>query len=217
MKLKVVLAAVLMLGAFGAQAGFTKTDWNAVGDNLVTVDSSTGLEWLNLTATDNKSVSMVQEQMSTIYAGWRLPTNAEVVAMMSNMFNVPSSSLEFNTMTARSPSQLNSGANYFAKMMSNGASTTANHLGFYYDEDNVLRVTGVYLNDYGTYSFIVGLESADVYNYNSTLTGISNVGGVFLVKDSVSIEPEPVPSPLGLGLLGLLGVALASRRRQAKV
>lgn len=40
-----------------------------------------------------------------------------------------------------------------------------------------------------------------------------------LVRDSASIEPEPVPvpSPFGLGLLGLLGVALTSRRRQVKL
>lgn len=210
---------VLVLLSTTANAAFEKTDWNTVGDKMVTVDTSTGLEWLNLVATDNMSVGTVNAFLSTKFAGWRLPTNAEVVAMMSGVFNVPSSTLEFNQTTARSPSTLNSGANYFAKMMSNGALTTANHLGLYYDEDNILRATGVYLNDFGTYAYITGLENSVSYGINSHFSSISNIGGVMLVRDSASIEPEPVPvpSPFGLGLLGLLGVALTSRRRQVKL
>lgn len=207
----------LALFSMAADAAFEKTDWNAAGDKLVTVDTSTGLEWLNLAATDNMSVGIVNAFLPTTFAGWRLPTNAEVVTMMNNMFDVSQSwSLELGTITARSPSHMNTGANRFATMMSNGGVAMANHLGLYYDENNVLRITGVYLNDYGAYAFIFGLENTNIYDYNSTLAVYNNIGGVMLVRDSVNIEPEPTPVPVmgGFGILGALSLMLVAGRRR---
>lgn len=215
-KLKWLAIIALMLTTATANAAFQKTDWKAPGDALVAVDSDTGLEWLNLAATDNKSVAMVRSELATVYAGWRLPTNAEVAAMMSSIFEVPISTLEFNKVTARSPSHLNNGALRFARMMSNGAITTANHHGFYYDEDGLLRTVGTYLNDYGTYAVIAGLEHVYAYNDSSVLTSL-NIGGVMLVRDQASIEPEPKPVPVmgGFGVLGALSLLWGARRRSS--
>lgn len=43
--------------------GFTKIDWNNNSDNLITRDNSTGLEWLNLQATDGMTTRSVIQQL----------------------------------------------------------------------------------------------------------------------------------------------------------
>lgn len=217
MSIKWVAIVSLMFLSMTADAAFQKTDWSNVGDELVTIDTSTGVEWLNLAATDNKSIEQVRAELLTTYSGWRLPTNDEVSALMYGIYR-DVMSLEFSFYDARSNTALFwEGANSFAKLMSDGTTSVSYHLGLYFDEDGVIRDAGAYLNEGGAYTATHGLENTSIYS-ESTAIALSGVGGVFLVRGSDPVapdpkpEPSPVPSPLGLGLLGLMGAVLLSRR-----
>lgn len=81
------LASALLLSAFSfaSQAAWVSTDWKVAGDAKASLDDSTGIEWLDLTQTDFKSIQEVQGLLSTTYAGWRFPTAQEVRAMMTSI------------------------------------------------------------------------------------------------------------------------------------
>lgn len=87
---KVLLAMSIAVSAlaFNANAAFVATDWQVAGDKKATLDTTTGIEWLDLTLTDGKSYSEVSALLSTTLAGWRFPTQAEVHQMMSSFFSV---------------------------------------------------------------------------------------------------------------------------------
>jgi len=82
MKKILTIAALAMAFQFsaGANAELISTDFENEGDNLVTLDTDTGLEWLDLSLTRNQTMRNVD----SILAGpvnqgvWRLPTEEEV-------------------------------------------------------------------------------------------------------------------------------------------
>lgn len=82
--IKLIPALSLALASMNASAGLTYSDWKEVGDKMVSLDTDTGLEWLDLTVTDNQSYTQVSELLSTTYKGWRLPTYDEVNHMISS-------------------------------------------------------------------------------------------------------------------------------------
>jgi hypothetical protein len=87
MKLKATLiATVLLLSAASAQASLVETDWNNLGDGLATLDTDTGIEWLDLTQTLGMSINQAEGLLGSTFDGWRLPTGAEVTQMMVNAF-----------------------------------------------------------------------------------------------------------------------------------
>jgi hypothetical protein len=82
-----LIAATLLLSITSAQAAFVQTDWSTTGDALATLHEETGLEWLNLSETNNMSINGVQALLDTTYSGWRLPTRSEVSTMMNDVFS----------------------------------------------------------------------------------------------------------------------------------
>jgi hypothetical protein len=54
------------------EIGFFKVDYLTEGDNLLTLDTSTGIEWLNLNVTSMKSVTEVLAD--PLFSNWRIPT-----------------------------------------------------------------------------------------------------------------------------------------------
>jgi hypothetical protein len=85
MKLLTKLFAIsaISLASLSANAELISTDWKTTGDSLATLDSETGIEWLDLTQTWNLSILTVQGLLDTNYEGWRLPTRNEVAVMMN--------------------------------------------------------------------------------------------------------------------------------------
>tara|TARA_Y100001973_G_scaffold90104_1_gene137226 strand:+ start:525 stop:1247 length:723 start_codon:yes stop_codon:yes gene_type:complete len=82
---KILLACVFTFVSLGANAEFVAGDWKVEGDGLVTADLDTGIEWLSLTETRGMSFNQVSTLLSAEYAGWRLPTRAEVNGLMANI------------------------------------------------------------------------------------------------------------------------------------
>jgi acetyltransferase-like isoleucine patch superfamily enzyme len=62
-------------------------DWNSIGDGLITRDTDTGLDWLDVSYTDNRSYNDVFSAINTpgneLY-GWRYATLEEVEALWIN-------------------------------------------------------------------------------------------------------------------------------------
>lgn len=161
-----------------ASAAFVYTDWKNTGDKAAILDSNTGIEWLRLDHVNKKSMAQILSELSTVYAGWRLPTNDEVTALMTGIYG--GANMEFTNTTSRSGTYRN-GANAFINMMSNGYKTTAHHVGLYYDENGVVRLAGAYANEGGAYTISYGLSYGATLNENSVLSHYR--AGVFLVSD----------------------------------
>ncbi|VAW50964.1 hypothetical protein MNBD_GAMMA05-2541 [hydrothermal vent metagenome] len=76
-------------------AAIISADWLAADDNLITQDTSTGLEWLDLTATSSRSYNDVSAKLGSgdEFDGWRYATEADVVGFFdsfggdSNFYN----------------------------------------------------------------------------------------------------------------------------------
>ena len=58
-----------------------RTDWKVLGDEKTTLNTTTGLEWLDLNETKNKSIIQVKSELATTYAGFRLATETEITAL----------------------------------------------------------------------------------------------------------------------------------------
>ena len=67
-------------------SGFGHGDWKA-GDGLVTHDYYTGLDWLKMPATANKTLETVNNQTAagSVYHGWRVANNYEVISFFNNI------------------------------------------------------------------------------------------------------------------------------------
>jgi hypothetical protein len=77
---KYVLGAFLCLLVFNVNAAIISTDWRFRSDNLITQDTDSGLERLDLTVTDGLSYYDVVALMGDgdSLQGWRYTTRAEV-------------------------------------------------------------------------------------------------------------------------------------------
>jgi hypothetical protein len=98
MKLKLTLIA-LLISATSAHAELVATDWKNTGDGLATLDTATGIEWLDLTQTGNMSINQVESLTGVggTFEGWRLPTRAEVMQMMRNAFPTNSAQIQIGS------------------------------------------------------------------------------------------------------------------------
>jgi hypothetical protein len=68
-------------------ATLIEKDWKLTGDGLLTYDSDTNFEWIDMTVTRNMSVNYVSSQLSTggLFEGFRYATNAEVTELFLSL------------------------------------------------------------------------------------------------------------------------------------
>ena len=71
---------------FSASAAIISVDWKTSGDNLVTRDTVSGLDWLDLTETNGLSYDYVGGQLTAggQFAGWHVANGLEVVDLFAN-------------------------------------------------------------------------------------------------------------------------------------
>ncbi len=82
-RLLTVLAAGILV-APAAQAELLEVDLNTPGDALVTRDTDTGLDWLDLTESTNLSFDQVEGDVGGFISdGWRHATAAEVCGLFA--------------------------------------------------------------------------------------------------------------------------------------
>jgi uncharacterized repeat protein (TIGR01451 family) len=85
-----VMLLTLLLWVEMGRAELVSISWQTGGDNLITRDTMTGLDWLDLTQTANRSYNDVSSQLGAggQFAGFRYATQAEVTALFSK-FGLP--------------------------------------------------------------------------------------------------------------------------------
>jgi hypothetical protein len=227
---KTLIAATFLLSIASAQAALVESDWKSAGDALATLDTETGIEWLDLSQTDDMSISQVNGQFSTTLEGWRLPTANEVYGLFDNHFSgLDSASIPIHS--TRGKINAVTDADVFEFM---------NKLGVTYSVVNNVMASGIYLLNDVVYQAASQYYDGDNYTKMNKVTGStyseSNpLHGVYLVSDggtTLSSQNDPsinannaksanyvaenvsAPTLLGLMSLGLFG--FAARRRNAK-
>jgi hypothetical protein len=189
------------------QAVITKADWMVAGDELLLVDTRTGLEWLSHAQTRDLSYLEVLDALATTsqFEGFRVAVFGEIAGLFSS-YGIPVDDLD----------------------VFGGA--------FYDEAESALIAQVIEDIGFGTYSFfnytfyfepldtelvLATLLSADF----AGLGGLIDVGGGFLMTDSFSeygtwlvreTLATPVPEPDTLWLVGvaLLTTAVIERRRK---
>ncbi len=85
---KLAAAIFLAIASSTVSAALVSVDWMNPGDKLITRDTSTGLDWLKLTETNDLSYNYVSSQLGPggAFAGMRYATSQEVIDLYLNNF-----------------------------------------------------------------------------------------------------------------------------------
>jgi hypothetical protein len=219
-----IIATALVFSAVPAHAELLKTDWKTAGDSMGVLDTESGLEWLHLGQTVNKSIDDVSALLDTTYAGWRLPEASEVGELFTNSFGVG-----FNqgiTQVSSIPDiasnwQAQFGGGYYQNSTQNTWFSTGRFL-----MDGIASLSGVTLTYRSSNGWITTFSNSQ--GSGGTVTRSSS-HGIFLVSDggtTLSSQLDPTinannaeapinnvsaPTIMG-GLLALFGIVSARRR-----
>lgn len=90
MKRFIVKLQVLLISALAIHAhalSITEADAFSQGDKLAFHEYNSNLDWLDLDATGSKSFEQISAELNTIYSGWRLPTEKEILNLLSGVFD----------------------------------------------------------------------------------------------------------------------------------
>ena len=206
------VCACLAVFSFSANAALLSVDLNTFGDGLITRDDSTGLDWLDLTETNNTSRDYVLTQLGSggLFDGWRYATSTEVVALWADNFGI-----DLGLGASPSSPTVDPGVQMAASFLGNIINET--YPGFY--DYGTTGVTSTVSTNYypqydllGAYHQIGSPSTSYLTRTNSSLATSSSQGdaGHYLVQTS----PVPVPAAVwlfGSGLLGLIGIARSKK------
>lgn len=181
--------SLLTIFAMHAQAALVSTDWKVDGDKKAVLDTDSGIEWLRLEHTQGKSIESILPDLLVggEFAGWRLPTQAEVVALITRQFGDDVLSIPQSTSNS---SLTNKGFDIdavrnFATTMGGGYWGTGGYLysGGYFKRDDGQQGRGGFI----VYNGITAGNNNGWY-FNPTTTKTSTITGstlyaVYLVSD----------------------------------
>jgi hypothetical protein len=230
MKLKTTFIAVaLLLSVTSTQAALVETDWNNTGDGLATLDTDTGIEWLDLTQTDGMSINQAEGLTSSTFSGWRLPTRAEVTQMMVNAFSSEASRVQGSGWWSVTSNASYDEADSFSALFGKTYMDSPNYFTFGLLKNDPGQASGMMLsgiryrpND-GYIALFSNAETGVDIHYSSPSYGIYLVsdGGTTLSSQldpslnannaNAPVADVSAPTIMG-GLFALLGLAAIRRR-----
>lgn len=197
--------AAMALTATSAHAILIEQDLVASsGDNFITFDSDTGLEWLDVNLTIGQSYNTSEASTFVTVDGFRHATLAEVLALWINSGRVAAPSTAFST------ANFVPSVDFVAKFGCTGSCALSSAF-----------VQGIYETSPTTVaSGLVQQETAGpIGRYfegfgSFSLTSASGDTGNFLVRESAA-EALPEPTTLAIVAIGLAGMGFARRKRAA--
>ena len=206
-----LLTVTALVLSTSVNAAIISTDWHTSGDKLITTDTESGLNWLDLTETNGLSYNYVSSQLGVggQFEGFRFATTDEAVALWANWSvnladGAPSSAagLDLNVQAA-------------AGILGN----IHCELDCTYYPSGVFGLTAEEYGDtyhvqLGAYVYTTDTTTTTAY-WNATSHIQSNLASN-VATGSYLVTTVPVPAAawlFGSGLLGLIGVA----RRKVKV
>ena len=208
-----VLAVMLnILNATISSASLVATDFSTSGDNLLTYDSSTGLEWLDVTETTNLSYNDIingvgndwisgegfryasEDELNALFvsSGWDgISGGATVFDTATNFLDLWGRTLDFSShdwsIAITSDEEISTGNHYVTRV---DTSTGSSNIGYF------------------------GLEAGTTQDIN---TGKYDIGSALVRNQSSSVNAVPLPNSFGLFGVGLLGLAWLHRQRNLQV
>lgn len=226
-----------------ANAAFVSTDWKSQGDAKATLDTETGIEWLDLNLTTGKSIIDVKQLIKEggSLFGWRLPTTNEVESLMLRFFpewNLTpgeTSGIERATTNGYTmPEGLNFSNLFSLSVQLNFADSFAQwSMGMYSDNDGNTYSAGWFRQHFYANSNV--RNSVGIHYPRSGESYRDRAYGVFLVSDGgttlssinnpmlnvknpnapVNQVAADVPVHAGFGVLGLIFMALGLIKRKS--
>lgn len=197
--ISVIMLSLGLLSAAGADAAMIHKNWKNAGDQLVSYEQESNLDWLKLSATGGKTWRYVSNNLQSEFAGWRFPTYSEVKLMAERLLGQARLQQVFSGGPSIDLTKVED-QNWYQAMGRTDSSTAS---------------FGLVLND-KQQVFGVGLFPGGNFNnlqYSSTaVDGHAHTyfTGIYLVRDAVADVAAPAPLA---GLMLLLGLFL---RRQHK-
>nr|AAP70383.1 Uvs114 [uncultured bacterium] len=212
-----------------------QADAFSAGDNKAVLETNTGLVWMDFGVNSHRTFSDVMSSLDTDYAGWRLPTIAEVDHLWTSLMGdlkgwnrwspvfggfALIDNNEFGLPITEYDDYLNDIMEVFG-FSEEGAAEYSSYEG----EDLISTTTYDYrsafavFSDAGENGFVVlnlpinstvGRSSVFTYDGNiSLLQDISLQYGTLLVKDSATVSE---PTSLMLLIMGLMGLVARNAR-----
>ena len=202
-KVAMTIAAGLLFSTV-SQAQIVSADWKTAGDNLITRDTTSGLDWLDLTETT--SMGYVNVLADSTFAGWRSASVTEVATLWSHFGTGVDLS---SPSTTQAVGFIDPNVTIAAGFLGNTYAVLAGYTG---SKGNTAN-TGVNAGFQVTMSAYITPTGNTVYERADFGPAGQSAGtiGTYLVQTS----PVPVPAAvwlLGSGLLGMIGIA--KRRRE---
>ena len=198
-----------------ARAELINTDWKVTGDEHSVFDTKSGKEWLSLSLTRGMTYNQVANQLGEggQFEGWRLPTEDEVIQMISN-------SIIDDGVKQYSGYSTNSSTTYTSLFLA----AFENHIGLHQKgSSESTTFSGIYTSMNITY------KSRGVYTKDNAVTYYGMTAGVYLVSDGgltlgSKVDPvlsnyrsaESVSAPLAFGAIGLMLAGIGASRRNTK-
>ena len=214
MRIKTIIIALCISFAnlsFNVSAALISADYNFSGDNYITRDTETGLDWLDLTWTRNRTFTHVTSQLGEggIYAGWRVANSTETDTLFTNL-GMPLGSSNVSGYTP----ELLTYISLFGNL--NPSSYSPYYSYGYIDQTFASTSISGAPTQVQMYVGVRGFSNPEKTSYFTHNPGNSGATqpyasawlGTFLVRDTPAVVPVPIAAWLfGSGLITLIGFA----------
>lgn len=222
LKASMISAMVLMTGLIShhVNAALISTDWKVLGDAQATLDTETGIEWLDLSLTSKLSFNALLERLQTDLLGWKFATQDQVAQLHLNY--APNLYSETASYVGAKNAQMAPWRNLF------GFTGGDASMGVFSKDNGTWGIVGAYRSGLPRWYTMGGSMGPD------DMQALVNIwAGYFLVSDGgltlssisdptlnannpnspINQAPADVPAHAAFGFLGLLLMAFGLRRR----